>query len=431
RRRRPPDASRRRRPPGNHPAPAGAPAPWRRARRRLPPRPGRPGPAGARARFRAAPPRKARRKWRADARRVARRPSLARRQANGATAPWPKPRRTWASTLRINGLAEPRPAGKCPAGSPAGQAHFAHWDGPAPLVKNTAAGGMSRGATYAAVGNGACPEILTQASRLSRSGDRRRGVGRVAGGVPKLHDVTAAHRRVLQHHRESALQYLVRAGRRIGCAEGADLGIDLLPGLDGNRPVLVRPQALARGGDGVGAGRHVADQHMPRADAADRRAVEKDRDPFETLRQSRGAINEEARLPAWWRQARGDLGEAWPRSAAGEQHERQKHGPPQRRHESPPRAAREIWRGGGLSERRSRACDRAARPSQLAPAMKLLSDVVSSCISSRRAFTTSPMLTIPASDPSRSTGMWRMRRCVISAARSATLSCGVQVKTRR
>src|SRR5262249_5921137 len=55
--------------------------------------------------------------------------------------------------------------------------------------------------------------------------------------------------------------------------------------------------------------------------------------------------------------------------------------------------------------------------------------LVSDSRSSRRFFTTSPMLMIPASLPSRSTGMWRTRWRVISCITRLTLSSGDTVIT--
>src|SRR3954469_15755202 len=54
---------------------------------------------------------------------------------------------------------------------------------------------------------------------------------------------------------------------------------------------------------------------------------------------------------------------------------------------------------------------------------------VSSSRSSSRLLTTSPMLTIPASLPPRSTGMWRTRWCVIKFITRLTLSSGDTVGT--
>src|SRR5436190_5411843 len=63
--------------------------------------------------------------------------------------------------------------------------------------------------------------------------------------------------------------------------------------------------------------------------------------------------------------------------------------------------------------------------------MKERSDFASNSTSSSRFLTRSPMLTMPHSRPSATTGKWRMRRLVISAINSPTVSPGSQVATSR
>src|SRR5580704_15815329 len=59
------------------------------------------------------------------------------------------------------------------------------------------------------------------------------------------------------------------------------------------------------------------------------------------------------------------------------------------------------------------------------------SELASNSTSSSRLLTKSPMLTMPRSRPSATTGKWRIRRLVISAIKSPTLSPGSQVTTLR
>src|SRR5438105_4037380 len=66
-----------------------------------------------------------------------------------------------------------------------------------------------------------------------------------------------------------------------------------------------------------------------------------------------------------------------------------------------------------------------------APEMNERSELASNSTSSSRLLTKSPMLTMPRSRPSATTGKWRMRRLVISAIKSPTLSPGSQVTTVR